>query len=341
MSYSSDKRVAIAKGDRSKLVENALNLIDVPSKLKPTTRVFIKPNLVRLPSTSPYARVKGAYEPTISPVGDVNHRETIESLLKYLTSLGVRDVTIGEASGGAETPIIYKALALYELAEEYNANLVDLNYAESVRVPVKSMVLDRVWVPKVILDSEFTINLAVLKTHGGTAVTLCLKNWGIGIPPGRYYGSNKAGSRWAGADGTLPIHNRVPLERVFGQEVAVSKVLVDVCSARPPMLNIIDGYTVVDHERLGASSYRVRDANLVVAGYDLVAVDAVGARIMAIDPEKVIHIKYAQQMGLGTLDSCEIQVVGASIDEVGIPCNPLERQKETMLSLWHSPLGRE
>src|SRR4030042_2332830 len=92
MSYSSDKRVAIARGDRSTLMGNALNLINVPDKLKPTTKVFIKPNLVRVPSASPYAKVKGAYEPTITPIGDINHRESIEALLKYLTGLGVRDI---------------------------------------------------------------------------------------------------------------------------------------------------------------------------------------------------------------------------------------------------------
>ncbi len=331
MSYSSDKRVAIARGDRSTLMGNALNLINVPDKLKPTTKVFIKPNLVRVPSASPYAKVKGAYEPTITPIGDINHRESIEALLKYLTGLGVRDITIGEASGGGETPVIYKALALYELAEEYNANIVDLNYAESVRVPVKGLVLDHLWVPKVILDAQFTINLAVLKTHGNTAITLALKNWGIGIPPGRYYGSNKAGTRWLGADGALPIHNRVPVQRVMGQEVAVSKVIADVCLAKTPDLNIIDGYTVVDYEPVGARNNRIRDANLIIAGYDMVAVDAVGARIMAIDPTKILHIKYSEELGLGTTDSSKIPIVGADIPDVRMPCNPLERQKETMI----------
>lgn len=158
-------------------MEDALNLINVPDKLKPKTKVFIKPNLVRVPLASPYAKVKGAYEPTITPVGDINHRESIEALLKYLTSLGIRDITIGEALGGGKAPVIYKALALYELAEEYNTNIVDLNYTESTKVPVKGLVLDHLWVPKVILDAQFTINLAVLKTHGNTAITLALKNW--------------------------------------------------------------------------------------------------------------------------------------------------------------------
>ena len=111
--YSS-KRILITALNR----HDTLSVIDVKSQIKPEDKVFIKPNFVRVPSTSPYAKVKGAYEPTISPEGDIIHRDALEQLIVALQALRVHDITIGKTSGGCETPVVYKALALYELAEE-------------------------------------------------------------------------------------------------------------------------------------------------------------------------------------------------------------------------------
>lgn len=324
--------VAVVKGDREKILGEALNLIDLRSKIKPEHRVFIKPNFVCVPSTSPYAKVKGAYQLTVAPEGAIVHRDAVEYLLTALKDMGVKDITIGEAAGGCETPVAYKALALYELAEDYGAKIVDLNYAESVRMRLqRGMALDHAWVPKVLLDSDFTINLAVLKVHSFTAVTLCLKNWGMGIPPGKYYGSNKAASRVEGLERALPIHDRVERRLVYGQEVAVSKVLVDFCQACPPDLNIIEGFTVLDYERLDHENRRVREANLAFASHDTVAVDAVAARVMGFDPEKILHIKMAGKQGLGTSVLSKIRVVGKRIEDAQMRCNPRDIQREVML----------
>lgn len=324
--------VAIVKGNRERIIHDALSVINVRPRVKPEHRVFIKPNFVRVPSTSPYVKVKGAYEPTISPEGDIVHRDALEQLIVALQAMGVHDITVGEASGGCETPVVFKALALYELAEEYGVRLVDLNYAEAVRIRLPhGLALRHAWVPKILFDSDLTINLAALKVHGSTVVTLCLKNWGIGIPPGKYYGSNKAASRVTGLEGALPIHGRAERLRENGQEVAVSKVLVDFCQACPPDLNIIDGFTVVDYEKVGVRKTRVREANLAFASYDIVAIDAVATRVMGFDPDRILHIRMAGEVGLGTADPSKLTILGESIEDVAISCNPRGVQRGVML----------
>lgn len=50
--------------------------------------------------------------------------------MRYLSKLGVHDVTIGEGSKGCETTIPYKAYGFYAVAEKYGAKLVDLNCAD-------------------------------------------------------------------------------------------------------------------------------------------------------------------------------------------------------------------
>ena len=321
--------VAISRSEQTdKLVETALKMISVEDKIRPDIKVFIKPNLVQVPCNSRYATEPGAYELTKTPEGSVIHREVLEQLLKYLTSLGIGDIKIGEASGGCETPLTFKALSLGELAAEYDAELVDLNYADSVRVPIENgFIMQHIWIPKVVIESDFRINLAALKTHGETGVTLCLKNWGIGIPPGKYYGSNKAGSRKKGLEGTLPIHGDYGHAREYGQEVAVSKVAVDVCLAQRCELNLIDGLTVVDYCP-NSSERRTRKTNLVVTGEDIVAVDTVGTRVMGLDPRKILHIGYAEDKGLGKTELSEIQVIGGKIEDLEIRCNPSPQQQE-------------
>ncbi len=56
--------------------------------------------------------------------------------------------------------------------------------------------------------------------------------------------------------------------------------------------------------------------NLVIAGTDSVAVDAVGAAAMGIRPESVEHLRLAQEIGLGISDLKRIEILGEPIDEV-------------------------
>ena len=56
--------------------------------------------------------------------------------------------------------------------------------------------------------------------------------------------------------------------------------------------------------------------NLVIAGTDPVAVDAVGAAVMGIPPTDVKHLLVAEKKGLGTCNLEEITVLGEPIERV-------------------------
>jgi uncharacterized protein (DUF362 family) len=56
--------------------------------------------------------------------------------------------------------------------------------------------------------------------------------------------------------------------------------------------------------------------DLVIAGTDPVAVDAVGAAVMGIPPISVKHLRLAERKGLGTCHLEQITVLGESIDKV-------------------------
>ena len=56
--------------------------------------------------------------------------------------------------------------------------------------------------------------------------------------------------------------------------------------------------------------------NLVIAGIDPVAVDAVGAAVMGISPTDVKHLVLAEKNELGTCDLEKITVLGEPIEKV-------------------------
>jgi uncharacterized protein (DUF362 family) len=326
-------------------MDRSLNLIGLGEKLDRDYSVLIKPNLVRTPSTSGWATRDGAYSLTLTPDGDITHRFCIEALLKILLEHGIRpeNITVGEAPGGSEAEVVYGALGLHELCEGFGVNLLDLNNAPAMKVEIlNGRMLQEVWLPKVALDVDFRINLATLKVHHLAVVSLCLKNWGIGLPPGKYYGMDKgSGCFREGLLGPLPIHGASlgPMgveDRVFqeGQEVAASRVIVDVCGARGFDLGIIEGLTVVDYDNIQSGpkrTYRLRRNNIMLASLDMATVDAVGARILGFDPQKILHIRWAEKAGLGISDLERIEIVGEKIEDVEMRSNPRATQVHTML----------
>lgn len=339
-------RVSIARAqDPYTLMEKSLGLIDFGEKLDRGSRVLIKPNLVRTPSTSGWASREGAYSLTLTPDGDITHRVCIEALLRILVEHGVRpgNITVGEAPGGSEADVVYGALGLHELCEGFGVKLLDLNNAPAEKVEtVSGGILREVWLPKAALEADFRINLATLKVHHLAVVSLCLKNWGIGLPPGGYYGMDKgSGCFREGLLGPLPIHGSSlgamgVEERVFqeGQEVAASRVIVDVCGARGYDLGIIEGLTIVDYDGIQSGpkrTYRLRRNNLMLASLDMAAVDTVGARVLGFDPQKILHIRWAGKAGLGVTDLDEIEIVGERMEDVEMRSNPRAGQVHTML----------
>jgi hypothetical protein len=82
-----------------------------------------------------------------------------------------------------------------------------------------------------------------------------------------------------------------------------------------PHFTIIDG--IVGQEGfvagVGVCGSPVR-MNTIIAGKDFVAVDAVGAYVMGMDPSGVNHIRYSHEMGLGEARIGNIRVTGEDPD---------------------------
>ncbi|MEO0225454.1 MAG: DUF362 domain-containing protein [candidate division WOR-3 bacterium] len=147
-----------------------------------------------------------------------------------------------------------------------------------------SRLIDELIVSTEILDCGYLISLPKFKTHALTMITGALKNM-FGIIPGGLK------SR---------IHYLCARASDFAQ------IIVDIYKIRPPDLTIMDA--IVGMEGLGPGNGKIRPIGKLIASTNGAAVDIIMARMMGIDPQKILHLKYATEQGL--VDPGQIEVIG-------------------------------
>jgi len=207
----------------------------------------------------------------------------VEGVVKFLRQHHVKDIIIGEGSGFADTFEAFRVAGVDAVAERWQAKLVDLNRDEFIEVaPKNPLALRKVKIAKTALESTI-VSVPKLKPHRMAGVTLSLKNMmGVVTPKGS-------------------MHNHL------------SQKIVDLASITKPSLAVIDGIIAGEgHETSGNPV----DMNLIIAGTDPVAADAVGAAVMGIAPETVKHLLLAEDRHLGTCRLERIEILGEPIEKV-------------------------
>ncbi len=152
-------------------------------------------------------------------------------------------------------------------------------YYKTVTIP-KGVSLKSAAIHELVLNSDVFINVPVLKSHGSTKVTIAMKNL-MGIVWDRRY--------WHGHD--------------------LHRCIADLITYRKPTLNVVDAYRVM--KRNGPKGVSTDDCVLMkslVISTDIVAADAAAAKIFGIEPKDVSYIKYAHDMGLGSMNLDKLRI---------------------------------
>ena len=249
-------------------------------------------------SFSPYDKVLikpnyvAAKEPKTGVTTDIR---IIKGVIKFFKDRGVKTIKIAEGSGFSDTVKAFRLVGIDHVANHHQVDLVDLNKDEFVEVKIMNAIkLKKVRIARTVLESNFIVSIPKLKIHNLTKVSLSLKNM-IGVI------SPKA-----------IMHS------------SLEDKIVDLLSIVKPQLALIDGSIGCAGGELGGSPVQM---NLVIAGTDPVAVDAVGTAIMGIDPSKVKHIQLAEELGLGVGNLKKIKIVG----------EPIGKVKKIFVNLWIVP----
>lgn len=164
-------------------------------------------------------------------------------------------------------------------------------YYKNLGDTIRHLAFHRDFMPEIgvseeIMAADVLISLPKFKTHGLTVLTGAIKN----------------------SYGILPGGQKARLHQIAGTPERFHELIVEVFRLRVPDMFIMDG--VIGMEGNGPASPELREIGLILAADNGVAMDAVVAGMMGVDPARLRFLQKAKEAGLGDFASENIIVDG-------------------------------
>lgn len=277
--------VAIVRYEKP--LESVRKVVDLSGGLDHLPRganVFIKPNIAF------WVRAEH-----IPKWGVVTTSRVLEDMVVLLKEKGIDRITIGEGMvimdpKDEKTPIhAFHTLGYENLKQRYGVNYVNL----WDRPFQKKDLGDGIYLnfSTEILDSDFVVNLPVMKTHNQTIVSLGIKN----------------------LKGTIDIASRKKCHSM-DPSVDLNVMVARLADPLPPMMTVIDG--IFSNERGPGFDGKMRRSNILIASSDTLAADMVGASALGYSPCDVPHLALAAARKGVPADLSTILIKGESLESV-------------------------
>ena len=320
------KKVSLIKGkSRKESVLRALDLIrDDLNPIKDAQCILLKPNLVA---------VKPAYANV--------HVDTVETVIRFLNrEFPGKKLVVGENSAsayyaGMKTTQVMRDYGYYTLLEKFkNVELTvfddDIDFD---KIPIQSVVGDtHLRISKRHSKFDYKISISIPKTHNFAMATFGIKNMAglVALEDMAVIHGMKAGTE---VDAPKTLLDRLPRGTVSCARRTLPNWLINTLFRAYPVyrrsvkiihhnivsfaklvwpdLVILDGWVAM--ERDGPVDGTPVDLRAVVASADALKADALGARLIGIEPMDIGYLYYLAQEGYG--DPTLKGLVGDKLEE--------------------------
>ena len=265
-------------------VRRAVELCGGLERIPAGAKVFIKPNIV-------FWTAKVAFPKW----GVITTSRLVHDMVRLLKEHGVDDLTIGEgmvlgAGKSKDTAEhAFESLGYNLLARRYGVKVVNAfdrpfdkkNLGDGVELAFN----------RDALESDFIIDLPVMKTHAQAVVSLGIKN----------------------LKGLIDVNSRKICHNAdLVQDLNFYVARLD--RAMPPILTVIDGtYTAEYGPGFDAVVHR---SDILAASWDVLAADMAGAALLGHDPAEVPHLVHAARIRERSLDMSGLEIRGERIEDL-------------------------
>lgn len=259
----------VAEGkDPKSMIRAAMKEIGgLESLIKKGDTVVVKPNI--------------GWDRTPEQAANTNP-ELIKELVTMCFKAGAKTVKVFDRTCN-DAKRCYKNSGIAKAAEEAGAKVDYVNDSSSFYdvVTAPDAVTLKTWsVYQDIMKANVVINVPIVKHHGISGLTVCMKNL-MGIIGG------DRGEIHQGIDKNLPDLTRI---------IPVELVVVDACRI------------LTRNGPQGGNKEDVRMGNQIIVSTNPVMADAYAAKLFGIDPSKAGFLKVASEQGLGEINVNKMKI---------------------------------
>ena len=239
--------------------------------VEPFGRILLKPNVVLAhPQLFPNAYTRA---------------EFLDGVLSAVKTRAdaVKEIAVGERSGiSVPTRFNFKNAGYSEIINKHGIKAYYFDESKQVPVRLKNRhaLRDTLFIPKPITQCDYLINLPKFKAHPWCRLTLSLKNF-IGLQDDRH---------------RLVDHNQF-----------LEHKIADLQEVIQPKFIAIDGIVAGQKMMLTPTPFLM---GAIIMGTNSCAVDTVGCHMVRVNPEDILHLRYASQRGFGPMQLDQIEVGG-------------------------------
>lgn len=237
-----EKQTNYNKEEISKKIKTILQSLNLPKEFE-KKKILIKPNCT------------GEYLPSKHKT---THPSILEALIIILKSIDC-EILIGESSSvKVDTNSAFLKTGIKKVAEKYKIKLVDFKKSKYKKIKIKKgLILKDIFLPEEIVEADYIISLAKLKTNFVSTISCSAKNM----------------------KGVLRDEDKMNFHRI-----GLNKAVHDLASYFKNTVAVVDGI-------IGNELGRPKKANVIVASRSLFECDYVCAEIMGVNPNKAGHIR--------------------------------------------------
>ena len=228
----------------------------------------------------------------IPKYGFITTSRIVEDIVILLREMGCQKISIGEAciandELGSDTFRGFEWAGIKRVAGKYGVKLVDFNKNEFVKTNIGE---NNVEIARTALETDFLIDVPVLKTHEMTKVSLGMKN----------------------LKGCLSMKSKKAFHMLdLNEMIALLNTVVK------PKLTVIDGIYAM--ERGPTALGRAHRMNLIISGKDVLSSDMVGSSILGIDPKTVGYLRRFAEINERPIEIESVDVLGEKIQDIYKP----------------------
>lgn len=264
-----------AEGSEAEQVEKLFGMMGFEKRINPDSKVLIKPNL--------HCTMNYRTSSTSNPF-------MIQAIVKYLKKRDVKKIVVGEGPfyGVGDSWGVFRETGVEDLMNKEGIECILFDKGKFRIFNDQSEHLPNPFgIAETVFENDVFINLALMKTHFDTMVTLGIKN----------------------LKGTLR-----PGDKARLHATNVDRGIVELLKFIRPTVSIVDG--TIGMEGMGPGAGDPVGFGHIFAGDDVVALDAIVADVMGFEIDRIKTISLVKKWGIGNTDLSKIDVIGGDVDNI-------------------------